>query len=124
VLVTFAADFPALAIGPQSRMTRLRLTKNRQWLNFAPEEFRQQFNIDAASNEVARAVLADEMIGWLMAGRMDVRFTLAGGALLGHVPVLGQEDPEWDPFLEYVIGFHSQIPAQAWADFSLFGSLG
>ena len=124
VLVTFAADFPRLAIGPHSRMSQLRLSKNRQWLSFAPPEFRDRFNIDAPDNDAAQAVLSADLLNWLMAGRDDIRITIDGGALLGHVPILGDEDLAWDPFVDYVIGFHSAIPAQAWADYSLFGSPG
>jgi hypothetical protein len=123
VLVTFAADFPHLSIGPHSRMSQLRLSTNRQWLGFAPTEFRDRFNVDAPDNDAARAVLSDDLIGWLMAGRTDIRLTVHGGALLGHVPVLGEEDDRWDPFIDYVLGFHGEIPAQAWSDFSLFGTL-
>jgi hypothetical protein len=123
-LVTFAADFPRITIGPHSRMSQLRLTKNRQWLGFAPDEFRTRFNVEAPDNDAARAVLSDDMIGWLMAGRDDIRLTIDGGALLGHLPLLGDEDEAWDPFIDYVVSFHAAIPAQAWADFSLFGSLG
>lgn len=122
VLVTFAADFPLVAIGPHSRMSQLRLSTNRQWLSFAPPEFRDRFNVEAPDNDTARAVLSDDLLAWLMAGRDDIRVTVHGGALLGHVPLLGEVDDAWEPFIDYVIGFHGEIPTQAWADFSLFGS--
>lgn len=122
VLVTFAAAFPPIHIGPHTRMTKLRMSTNRQWLAFAPPEFRDRFHVEAPDNEVARSVLSDEVLAWLMAGRDDIRLTLEGGALLGHVPRLDDDDPGWDELIDYVIGFHGQIPAQAWADHSLFGS--
>jgi hypothetical protein len=125
VLVTFSATFPRISIGRHSRMTQLGLKANPRWLEFAPEDFRQRFHIDAPDNETARSILNDEMIHWLMSGRDDVRLTLEDSALLGHVPVLDEEaEAEWQSLLDYVVGFHGQIPAQAWVDYSIFGSLG
>lgn len=124
VEVTFSAGFPRLSIGPHTRMTRLRLGSQRRWLDFAPEEFRQRFNVQAPDNDTARTILSDEVVHWLMSGRDDVRLNLEGGALLGHVAMLDEDDAGWEPFIEYVLGFHTQIPAQAWSDYSAFGALG
>jgi hypothetical protein len=121
VMITFAADFPRLVIAPHTRMTRLRLSRDRQWLRFTPEPFRQRFDIQAPDDKVARRILSDDLVGWLMAGRDDIRLTLEGNAVLGHVPLLGEEDEGWEPFIDYVVGFHGAIPAEAWAEFSLFG---
>jgi hypothetical protein len=124
VLVTFAATFPRLSIAPHTRMSKLRLGRDRQWLSFAPEPFRQRFDIQAPDNETARSILSDDLVGWLMAGRDDVRITLEDGGLLGHVAHLDEDDAGWEPFIDFVVGFHGAIPAQAWADYSLFGGLG
>ena len=111
VTVTFAADFPRLTIAPHTRMSKLRLGRDRQWLNFAPEPFRQRFDIQAADNDTARSLLSDDTIGWLMAGRDDVRLTIEGGAVMGHIGLLGEEDPAWEPFIDFVVGFHGAILA-------------
>ena len=124
VLVTFTATFPRISIGRHSRMSHLRLRANRKWLDFAPDEFRQRFHVEAPDNETARAILSDEMIHWLMSGRDDVRLAIEHRGLLGHVALLAEDDGDWEPLVEYVVGFHGQIPAQAWADYSIFGSPG
>lgn len=124
VVVTFAAGFPKVSIGAHTRMTKLRLGTQRDWLAFAPEDFRQRFNVQAPDNDVARTILSDELVHWLLAGRDDVRLTLEGGALLGHVPHLDEDDAGWEPLVDYVLGFHAAIPAQAWSDYSLFGTFG
>jgi hypothetical protein len=124
-LVTFTATFPRVTIGRHSRMTSLRLQANRRWLDFAPEEFRQRFHIEAPDNETARAILTDEMIHWLMSGRDDVRLTLEDTGLLGHVGRLDEDkEGEWESLVDYVVGFHGQIPAQAWVTYSVFGTFG
>jgi hypothetical protein len=122
VLVTFAAAFPRVTIGRHSRMSHLRLRANRKWLDFAPDEFRQKFHVEAPDNETARAILSDEMLHWMMSGREDVRLTLEDNALLGHVGILDEESDDWEPLVDYVVGFHGMIPAQAWVDYSIFGS--
>jgi hypothetical protein len=124
VNVTFTASFPRITIEPHSRMTRLRLGSNRKWLSFAPEDFRQRFHVQAPDDDVARSILSDEMISWLMAGRDDVRITIEGSALLGHVALIPEDDPGWEQLVDFVVGFHGQIPAQAWVDYSAFGALG
>jgi hypothetical protein len=123
-VVTFTASFPVITIEPHTRMTKLRLGANRTWLDFAPEDFRQRFHIDAPDNEVARSVLSDELIAWLMAGRDDVRLVIDGSALLGHVGQIPEDDERWQELIDYVVGFHGAIPAQAWVDYSVFGTLG
>jgi hypothetical protein len=124
VLVTFSALFPRVTIQPHTRMTQLRLNSNRTWLDFAPNDFRQRFHVEAPDNDVARSFLNDEMIHWLMSGRGDVRLTIEGAGILGHLPLLDEDDTAWETLVDYVIGFHGLIPAQAWVDYSLFGSLG
>jgi hypothetical protein len=123
-VVTFTASFPVIGLSPHTRMTKLRLGANRSWLAFAPEEFRQRFHVEAPDNDVARSVLSDEMIAWLMAGRDDVRLVLDGSALLGHVATIPEDDEGWEALIDYVVGFHGAIPAQAWVDYSVFGALG
>jgi len=122
VLVTFSALFPTVSISRHTRMSKLRLGSRRQWIDFAPESFRQRFQVEAPDNETARSILTDEVISWLMAGRDDVHLTIEGGALLGHVALLGEDDPGWEPFINFVLGFHEAIPAQAWMDYRLFGT--
>jgi hypothetical protein len=122
VVVTFNASFPRVTIAPHTRMSKLRLGSNRKWLSFAPEEFRQRFNVEAPDDAAAQAILSDEMISWLMAGRGDVRLALEGGALIGHIALLSEDDPDWDVLVDFVVGFHGTIPAQAWVDYSIFGS--
>jgi hypothetical protein len=121
VLVTFTALFPKVSIGPHTRMSKLRLGSRRQWIAFAPESFRQRFLVDAADNETARTILSDDVIAWLMAGRDDVHLTIERGALLGHMPRLGEEDPRWEPFIDFVLGFHAVIPPEAWMEHQAFG---
>lgn len=124
VLVTFNATFPRVSIGLHSRMSHLRLRANRKWLDFAPDEFRQKFHVEAPDDATVRALLSDEMIHWLMSGRDDVRLTIEGNGVLGHVPLLDEDDADWEAVVDYVVGFHGQIPAQAWVDYSIFGSMG
>lgn len=122
VLITFSALFPKVAISRHTRMSKLRLGSRRTWLEFAPDEFRQRFAVEAADNDTARSILSDEMIAWLMAGRDDVHLALEGGALLGHLPRLAEDDPGWQPFIDFVVGFHEAIPGQAWLDHQVFGA--
>jgi hypothetical protein len=120
VLLTFAASFPTVSLRPHTPMSRLRLGANRSWLDFAPDEFRQEFQVDAADNETARSILSDHVIQWLLAGRRDSWTLLSRGALLSHVARL--DDETWPAFVDFVIGFHQQIPEDAWITYNLFGA--
>lgn len=122
-MVTFAAEFPRIHVGPHTRMSRLALTRNRQWLDFAPASFRDRYEVEAPDNATARAVLSDDLMEWLAGVTDDIPLDLEGGALLAHVPRLGEEDPAWEALLEHVVGVHRRIPNQAWADYSPFGFL-
>lgn len=118
VVLTFYADFPRLQLGPHSRMTRLQLERNRRWLDFAPGEFRARYHVVTADNDTARAILGDSLTSWLMATPDEVRFTLEGGALIGHVPRLTEE--AWPGLVDRVVGFQRALPEQAWVDFGAF----
>ena len=123
-LLTFSADFPPLSIVPHSRMSRLRLRSNSDWLAFAGEDFRQRFSVTAADNDTARVFLDDRVLHWLMSGRDDIHIEFEGGALIGHMPLISDdEDPEWNTLIDYVVGFHHVLPEQAWVTYSVFGQL-
>ena len=120
-LVTFVAGFPHLELTSHTPMSRMRISRQRDWLDFVPDGFRDRFDVATDDNETARALLSDEMVNWLAEGRDDVRVELSGGSLLGHVPQLGPDDHEaWESLIDYIVDFHAHIPEQAWIDYNTF----
>lgn len=121
-VVSFAANFPPLSITPHTPMSRMRATSRRGWLDFAPSEFRERFEVKTDDNDTARALLSDQALETLAAERVDVMLDLADGYLIGHLPQIDEDDQDaWTALVDYTIDFHALIPERAWVDFGTFG---
>jgi hypothetical protein len=105
VLFTFPADFPLLSLGAHTRLSRI----NQR----TPDAFNQRFRVTSRDPEVIDLVLDDNLQRWLMSADEGLRVELAGGGLLGHLPLV---DTDAVPvILQQVYGVFLRIPDAAWA---------
>ncbi len=121
VLLTFAAGFPHLSVTPHTPMSKMKASRRRHWLDFAPDEFQELFQVVADDEETARALLSDSALVTLAQGRNDVMLELSGGSLLAHGRQIDENDQEaWMSLVDYAIDFHGLIPERAWVEFGTF----
>jgi hypothetical protein len=118
VVMTFVADFPTVVLAPQTPMAKLRNAK--LFRSFSPE-FKDKFEVQTKAPEDAEIVFGPELTQWLVDQRDDLRFEIAGGALIGHIPQVDEDG--FLELLDLVQVFHALIPDEAWGRFSLFGNL-
>jgi hypothetical protein len=105
VLFTFPADYPMLAMGPHTRLSRVNQRST--------DAFSQRFRITSRDPEVIDLVLDDNLRRWLMSTDERLRIELAAGGLLGHLPLV---DADTVPIvLQQVYGTFLRIPDTAWA---------
>lgn len=121
VAITFAADFPKILLGPHTHMSRLRQRTAWKRVRGLSEQFTDRFSIEALDPSRVPVVLGEAVAEWLTGQRPDLRIEIQGGALLGHVPHLDEDDlPD---LVEAVHGVHRRIPEAAWVEYGLFGLL-
>lgn len=116
--ITFAAQFPKIIIAPHTHMSRLRQRTAWKSHRSLPDGFKDRFSIDALDTEAVARVFGPDLAGWLSRQRPDLRLEIQGGALLGHVPRL--EEDEFTQLTELVQGVHLRIPEAAWAEYGMF----
>lgn len=109
ILFTFPADFPMLTLGPHSRLSRI----NERGTN----PFNLRFRIASRDPEVIKLVLDDNVQSWLLGTDASLRFELAGGGLLGHLPLV--EADAVPVILQQVYGAFLRIPDAAWTRYGL-----
>jgi hypothetical protein len=104
VLFTFPADFPMLAVGPHTRLSRANERSS--------DPFRQRYRVTSRDPEILKLVLDENLQSWLLGVDERLRVELAGGGLLGHLPVV---EPDVIPVvLQQVYGTFLRIPDAAW----------
>jgi len=118
VAVTFAANFPKIVIGPHTHMSRLRQRTAWKSVRSLSESFKDRYSIDATDAAGVAVVIGPEVADWLSSQKLDARLEIQGGALLGHVARLDEDD--FTELTDLVQGVHRRIPEAAWAEFSLF----
>jgi hypothetical protein len=118
VAITFAANFPKILVGPHTHMSRLRQRTAWKSVRTLSDRFKERFSIDATDADGVALLLGPELGEWLTGQRLDVRLEIQGGALLGQVPQLDED--EFTELADLVHGVHRRIPEAAWAEYSLF----
>jgi hypothetical protein len=118
VAVTFAANFPKILIGPHTHMSRLRQRTAWKSVRGLSDTFKDRFSIDSHDTDGVARVLGPQVAEWLTSQQLDIRLEIQGGALLGHVPRLDEDD--FTELTDLVQGVHRRIPEDAWAEYSLF----
>jgi hypothetical protein len=118
VAVTFAANFPKILLGPHTHMSRLRQRTAWKSVRTLSTTFKDRFSIDALDADGVALVLGPEVADWLGSQQLDIRLEIQGGAVLGHVPLLDEDD--FTELTDLVQGVHRRIPEAAWGEYSLF----
>jgi len=109
VLFTFPADFPMLSMGGHTRLSRIN--------ERTPNPFNQRFRVSSRDPEVIKLVLDENLQSWLLTADENLRVELAGGGLLGHLPLI---DADTVPvILQQVYGVFLRIPDAAWTRYGL-----